>query len=98
MEKTYQFKFESEAQREQLESVLLSMGIPFREVKALLAEEPGTEYQTVDPELLKVTDEDLEMIRLGEQQFREGKTVPWERVKADLQARIERLKQSVDAA
>ena len=95
MKVTYQLKFESEAQREQLESVLLNMGIPFREVKAMLAEGPGTEYQAVDPRLLEMTEKDKRAIDLAIQQFENGEYVELADVRARLKKRIERYKDAL---
>ena len=94
----YQLKFQSEAQREVFEELLMSMQVTFREVEANLAEEPEAEYQTVDPALLKMTEADWENIRLGEEDLKAGRTVPWEEVKAELEQRVKRLTESQDAS
>lgn len=88
MKDIYQFKFESDAQREQLEQWLLERGIPFRKAAAKLAEEPQGEYHAVDPALLELTYEDRRKIEQGIEQFESGQVMTWKEARVKLRKRI----------
>ena len=95
MKAQYELKFQSEAQRDAFEELLLSMQVPFREVEANLAEAPEAEYRSVDPKLLEINEQDIIAIRKATEDFDKGEFVEGEDVRTRLQDRIDSLKHEV---
>ena len=92
MKASYEFVFESEAQREALEAALQRLDIPYRVADGgLLAEEPSAEYQAAEPKLLELTKADLDNIRLGQADVEAGRLVPGAKVKAELTGLVDEL-------
>ncbi len=92
MKAQYQIKFQSEEQREAFEELLMSMGVAFREVESSGVEEPETDYQTVDPSLLELTEQDKLAIDRAIEAFERGEYVDGSDVLKRLEDRIVRLK------
>ena len=89
MKAQYEIQFQSEAQREAFEELLLSMQVPFRKVEANAAEEPESEYRTAPEDTPAFRAYAMQEIRLGMEDIKAGQTVAWEEVEQWINKKLE---------